>query len=109
MVYPDADTQVAEIKEHVREFGLGDRILRDPNHFLVKKAHATVTPEAAIFDRNRRLVYFGRIDDRFVALGQARAEATYRDLEQNLNMLLRGKPIPQKQTKAIGCHISGVN
>jgi hypothetical protein len=109
MVYPEADTLVAEIKEHVREFGLGDRILRDPSHFLVKKARATVTPEAAIFDRNRRLVYFGRIDNRFVALGQARTEATYRDLEQNLNLLLQGKPIPQKQTKAIGCHISGLN
>lgn len=109
MVYPDGDTPVAEIRQHAREYGLGNKILRDPNHFLVKKAHATITPQAAIFDRNRNLVYLGRIDDRFVALGQERTQATYKDLEENLNCLLEGKPISQKETRSIGCHISGIN
>ena len=49
---------------------------RDRDHTLVKKAGATITPEAAVFDARERLVYRGRIDDRFVELGRERPAAT---------------------------------
>jgi hypothetical protein len=109
IVYPDGDIPISEIRQHVQDYALGDKILRDPDHVLVKKAHATITPQAAIFDHNRKLVYTGRIDDRFAALGQQRSQPTIKDLEQNLNCVLENKPISPKTTKSIGCHISGLN
>ncbi len=109
MIYPDSDARPDEIRKHARAFDLGNKILRDPNHFLVKMAQATVTPQAAIFDRNRDLVYCGRIDDRYVALGKERIQATRKDLEINLNLLVKGEPIVQKRTKSIGCQIPDLN
>jgi hypothetical protein len=109
IVYPDGDIPISEIRQHVHDYSLGDKILRDPNHYLVKKAHATITPQAALFDRNRKLIYSGRIDDRFAALGQQRSQPTTKDLEHNLDCVLEGKPISQRTTKSIGCHISGLN
>jgi len=109
MVYPDGDVKADDIRKHVQAFDLGDRILRDPDHVLVKIAQATVTPEVAVFDRNRVLAYRGRIDDRFVALGKERSQATRKDLEINLNLLVNGQPITRKRTKSIGCQIPDLN
>src|SRR5689334_10332615 len=59
IVYPDRDTPVSRIREHARAFNLGNRILRDPEHALVRAAHARVTPEAAVFAATGALVYRG--------------------------------------------------
>ena len=45
-------------------------MLRDPEHALVKLGHVQITPEVAVFDRDRRLVYDGRIDDWYIDSGR---------------------------------------
>ena len=49
--------------------------VRDPEQALVKFAGATVTPEAAVV-AGGRVVYRGRIDDRYVDLGRERPAPT---------------------------------
>ncbi len=49
LVYADGDTTASEITEHLREYRLTLSALRDPQHALVKRAGAKVTPEAAVF------------------------------------------------------------
>jgi hypothetical protein len=69
---------------------------------------ATVTPEAAVFvpgPSGPRLAYRGRIDDRYVDLGQARAAPVTRDLERVLEAIVAGKPVAARTTPAIGCFI----
>ena len=59
------------------------RALRDPRHDLARAAGATIAPEAAVFVRENgapRLVYRGRIDDRYQAPGRMRPAASTRDL-----------------------------
>ena len=41
-----------------------------------------------------RLVYRGRIDDRYVDFGTARAAPTTRDLEQVLDAIVAGEAVP---------------
>src|SRR5262249_44244591 len=72
LVYPDSDDSPATIREHLRAHGLPLSALRDPGHALVRQGHAVVTPEAALFGPDGRLLYHGRTDDRFVAFGKMR-------------------------------------
>ena len=105
LVYPDPGESGEIIRNHIKEYEYRLSALRDPEHKLVKITGAQVTPEAAVFLPGGRLVYRGRIDDRYVALGKARPGPTTRDLEQVLEAILEGKKVTNKTTAAIGCFI----
>ena len=85
---------------------VGDEATRDPQHALVKKAKAQVTPEAAVFSATGRLLYHGRIDNRYVDFGRDRPEATERDLENVLQAISEGKTSGFVSKPAIGCYIT---
>lgn len=104
-VHPAADETPASIRRHADEFRLPGDFLRDPGRVLVRRSRARVTPEAAVFTGDGRLVYHGRIDDRFVALGRERPEATHRDLADALEAVLSGRSPAVAETPAVGCHI----
>jgi len=103
LVYPD--TSLAAAKEHAKGYGYTCPILLDPKHRLARRAGATVTPEAAVFAPNGKLLYRGRIDDLYFGLGQRRFTAATHDLREALDSVLSGKPVSTPRTKAIGCFI----
>jgi len=105
LVYPDPDESGEIIRKHIKEYEYRLSALRDPQHKLVKITGAQVTPEASVFLPGGRMVYRGRIDDRYVVLGKARPVPTTRDLEQVLEAILEGKQVTNKTTAAIGCFI----
>lgn len=105
VVYPNPADKVSDIREHAKAFGYRADVLRDPHQTLVKLANATITPEAAVFVSGR-LVYHGRIDDRFVDFGVDRPAPTRRDLDEALSAVLAGKPVPHPVTQAVGCYIA---
>lgn len=104
LVYPDPDESVEMIRQHIKAYDYHLGALRDPAHALVKMTGVRVTPEAAVFV-SRRLVYRGRIDNRYVAFGKARPTPTTHDLERILETILKGKTITPETTTAIGCFI----
>jgi hypothetical protein len=103
LVYPDRE-DTAAIREHLREHALDVPALRDPDHVLVRRAGASLTPEAAVFRKGAE-VYHGRIDDRQVDLGVARSEASRRDLRDAIDAALAGKQPPEAYAPAVGCSI----
>ena len=105
LVYPDSDVTAEAIRQHKKEYHLDFPALLDPEHKLVGLGQARVTPEAAVFNHRKELVYHGRIDDRFVAFGKYRSEATRHDLQDAVDDVLRGKPVRVPVTRAIGCSI----
>ncbi len=108
LVYPDPDETPQIIRRHTKEYQYNFSVLRDVKHDLVKLTGVQVTPEAAVFVPEKesvRMVYRGRIDDRFVDFGKARPAPTTRDLEQVLQAIADGKPITNVTTTAIGCFI----
>jgi hypothetical protein len=105
LVYPDPGESSEAIRSHMKEHEYALSALRDPEHKLVKLTGARVTPEAAVFSPDGRMVYRGRIDNRYVAFGKARSLPTTRDLEQVLDAMLEGKAVTNKTTAAIGCFI----
>lgn len=106
LVYPNPFDTPEAIRQHMKAFGYSSGALLDPEHALVKLAQATITPEAAVFDRQGREQYHGRLDDRFVTLGLERPAATRHDLEDAISAVLAGKPVAQAATQAVGCYIS---
>ena len=107
LVYVDAGRPSGELREHRSSFGYPFAALRDVDGALAAHAGATVTPQAAVFDAARRLVYRGRIDDRFVAFGVARRAPRTRDLRDRLRRLAAGEVLSFSETRAVGCYIPG--
>ncbi len=105
LVYPNPADTPELIRAHASSFGYPAAAWRDPKQALVKRAKATVTPEAAVFVRDE-LVYHGRIDDRFVDLGVERPAPTVHDLDDALTAVLAGAPIPHPVTQSVGCYIA---
>ena len=106
MVFPDPDETDQNIAAHMAEYHLPGTALRDPGHVLARRSLATVSPQAAVFNEGGKLVYSGRIDDRYVDFGKARPEAGTHDLEAAIADTLAGKPVAQARTKAVGCYLT---
>jgi hypothetical protein len=117
LVYPDPGISVETIREHMGSYGYEMAALRDPEHALVRRANAMVTPEAGIFLADGTLVYHGRIDDRYLDLTRRRPQATEHDVATVLDALLAGRdvdttwnPAPGRSLQtmsqpAVGCFI----
>jgi len=109
LVYVDPTLGVAEVRKHVQDFGYSSLpAILDSSQKLVKAAGATITPEAAIIGPSGQVLYRGRIDNVYAALGKRRPEATEHDLRKALDEILSGKPVSTNQTQAIGCYIPPV-
>ncbi len=106
LVYPDRTATRASIEDHIYQYHFPGKPIRDPRHELVKLAHATITPEAAVFDQAGRLLYHGRIDDRWVEIGKARPAPQSHDLEDVIGAVLAGKPVAHPETRAVGCTLA---
>ncbi len=107
LVYVDAQRSVDELREHRASFGYPFGALRDVDGVLVALAGATVTPEVAVFDADRRTIYRGRIDDRYVSFGVARRAPRIRDLHDRLSRIAAGETVAFSETRAVGCYIPG--
>ena len=109
LVYADPPPDAQAIRAHLRAYGLPDQALRDPEHALVRAAGARVTPEAVVFipdPGGPKLVYRGRIDDRYQDFGRMRPSATVHDLEDALTAVLSGRTVARSEAPAVGCFIT---
>jgi hypothetical protein len=106
LVFADPADTAAEIRAHLQRFDLAMNAVRDPRHDLVRLTRVTVTPEAAVFDAAGRMVYRGRIDDRYVDFGVDRPQAHRHDLREALVSTLAGRPVAHPETKAVGCFLT---
>lgn len=107
LVYPNPADHAADVRDHLTAFAYAGatQAFRDPAQALVTLVDATITPEAAVF-AGGRVVYHGRIDDRYVELGLERASPTTHDLADALTAVLAGRPVTHPVTQAVGCYIA---
>ena len=88
--------------EHLINF----RCQIDSNLQIAKKWGATITPQAIIINpKTQKIMYKGRIDDKYAALGQRRTHINNKDLQNALEAIQNNKTIKIKKTQAIGCLI----
>jgi len=108
VVYPDPSETREKMARHMADYHLPGEAIADPGGTLRKKSMATVSPQAAVFDSSGKLIYSGRIDDRFVAFGKARPAPDVHDLENAIQATLDQRPVAQARTRAIGCYLADV-
>lgn len=108
LVFPDTSETPQDVRTLISDYKFPGTPLLDPKHELVRIAHATIAPEAAVFDRDNKLVYHGRIDDLYVDIGKSRAAATVHDLEDAIGSVVSGKAPRQAETQAVGCSLADV-
>jgi len=107
LVYADPALSDNAARQHAEDYKHGDypRIV-DRRHELVKATGVTITPEAAVINRAGKVVYRGRIDDSYAAIGQPRRPVRVADLRNALDAIVSGTPIAKPETRALGCYIA---
>jgi len=104
-VYADPEITKTAARQHSSDYDFGFPGLLDPAQQLVRKSGATRTPEAAVFSPNGKLLYRGRIDDRYVDFGKKREQPGHRDLKDALDAILKNEPVHSPDQPPIGCYI----
>ncbi len=107
-VFPNPTDTASVVAQHDKEFSIAENTVLDRRQTLVRRSHATITPEAVVFKvdgSSLREAYLGRIDDRYVSLGRERPQPQHRELEAAIEAALDGKPIPRAAGPPVGCSI----
>ena len=84
-----------------KELNLEGKYLYDETQEVAMQFDAKRTPEVFVFDKERKLVYQGAIDDNYQS--ENLVKESY--LTETLNSLLNNQPLKHKQTDPIGCTI----
>lgn len=105
LIYPGDYLTQKDIDTHRKEYQIKPEGRLDIDYQITKKAGATITPEAVVYDANQKIIYRGRIDDWFTDYGDKKREPSQRNLRLALDALVAGKEVPIKNTQAIGCLI----
>ena len=107
LIYSEGRLKPKDAKEHARAFSL-DRfhLLVDPNSKAADACGATVTPQALLFDTNGKVVYSGRIDDKYLALGKQKSQADSHDLRDAIEAVIHHQKPKLSRTTPVGCYIA---
>jgi peroxiredoxin len=92
----------AKMAEETEEAGYGFPYLFDESQAVAHAYRAACTPDFFLFDKARKLVYRGQLDDSRPGNG---IPVTGRDLRAALDALLAGMLIPAEQKPSLGCNI----
>lgn len=103
VAYPDDSFE--NMKKFAKERGISFSYLVDETQEIAKKYGAVCTPDPFLFDKNRKLVFHGRIDNAM----KPEDTATEKTMIANIEKLLAGKPIEKDFDPSIGCSIKWKN
>ena len=106
LVYPDKTETSANIRKHLQEYGYQNAALQDPQHALVKLGKVEITPEVAVFNSKRELIYHGRIDNWYKEFGRARTAPTTHELDDAIQAALNSQHAAPASVSGVGCYIS---
>ena len=90
------------LKEMAERLGFTFPFCFDETQDVAMAYGAACTPDFYLFDRERRLVYHGQLDD---SRPGSNKPVTGRDLRAAINAALAGKPVDSIQRASIGCSI----
>ena len=97
--YPDDSFD--EMKARAADKGYNFPYLYDESQDVARAYDAACTPDVFVFDRERKLVYNGRIDDNW----QEPDQVTRQDLRSVLDAALEGRTVHFEHVPSMGCSI----
>jgi len=105
-VHPDPGLSTKDAEGHARAFGYRFPVLLDPTQSLTRRIGTTMTPEAAVLDREGNVTYLGRIDDVYYGFGKRRQAVTTHELRDAVDATLAGRAATPSGVPPIGCEIA---
>lgn len=90
------------LKEQAQEFGFTFPYLFDESQEVAKAYTAACTPDFFLFDKDRKLIYRGQLDDSRPENG---IPVTGKDLRAAIEAVLNDQPVNSDQKPSIGCSI----
>ena len=90
------------LAEMAKEEGFDFSYLFDETQEVAKSYTAACTPDLFLFDKDRKLVYRGQIDD---SRPGSNIEVTGKDLRAAIDAVLEGKAVNPNQKPSMGCSI----
>jgi thiol-disulfide isomerase/thioredoxin len=99
--HEEEDT-LAKMKERAREKSFPYLYLQDKSQKIGLDLGATVTPEVFVLNKDRKIVYMGRVDDSW----NKPANVKKKYLEDALEAHLKGQKIPLAETAGYGCSVT---
>jgi peroxiredoxin len=96
------DDAPASLKVQAAEAGFSFPYLYDASQETAKAFSAACTPDFFLFDKGRRLVYRGQMDNSRPGNGKP---VTGADLRAALDAVIVGRPAPGNQKPSVGCNI----
>lgn len=94
-----------EIDQFISEYQINFPVVTDADYKLVKKYHATITPEVFLINDRNHIYYQGAIDNWFFDLGKYRQHITEHYLIDAIKAVLEGQSPVVKKTESVGCVI----
>jgi thiol-disulfide isomerase/thioredoxin len=107
-VYSDPAETSAGVRKHDVDYGIRFPSLMDSQQILARETGALGTPESVILSPSGKVLYRGRIDNRFAVYGKTRLHVDQHDLRTALDEVLAGKPVAHPYEPSLGCAIPGV-
>ena len=98
--YPD--DAPPRLKEMAKRLAFTFPFCFDEAQDIAKAYRAACTPDFYLFDRERRLIYRGQLDD---SRPGCSTPVTGRDLRAAIDAVLAGKPVDSNQRASVGCSI----
>jgi len=90
------------LKEMAEELNFSFPYLYDKSQEIAKAYTAACTPDFFLFDKNRKLVYRGQLDN---SRPGNNLPVTGKDLREAMDAVLEDKPINPDQKPSMGCNI----
>ncbi|MES2761030.1 MAG: redoxin domain-containing protein [Bacteroidota bacterium] len=105
-LFPNEGVSKKDVNSFRKTYDIPFDMELDEGGVLAKKFRATLTPEVFVEGKPGVILYTGRIDDSFYAVGKRRNSVSTHELEDALAEITSKQKIKQPRTQAVGCIIS---
>ncbi|HQR09596.1 MAG TPA: redoxin family protein [Gemmatales bacterium] len=102
VVYPEAISR-EKVATHAKEFQLPGTASRDASGDLARQLAVSMVPEVVVLTKEGKVVYRGRIDDRYTRRGGSAREPRQHDLKDVLLAVQAGKTPAKSYIQPVGC------
>ena len=107
-VISNPGTNRAEAIAHRDEYHISFPVIFDASNALRKLLKPTHTPQAMVISPLGKIVYSGRIDNRFSEIGRRREQATVNDLNDAVTSVSLRRHVKVPVTQPIGCFLENL-
>ncbi len=105
--FPNSTSTKPNMDAFMHKYKLPMKYYLDSGRAISDQYQVSVLPEVVVVNLSSKTVlYQGRIDNLFVAIGKRRNKATEHDLKDVLKGIHSGKQLAYRKTEAVGCFLS---